>query len=401
MSEEKSNQDHRKIGAELDLFSFHDVSPGAPFWHQKGMIIVKELEKYIRELQEKHNYDEISTPIMVKKKLFEQSGHWKFYKENIFSLKVDNEIYALKPMNCPESALVYKTKIRSYRDLPLRLAEIGRLHRNELSGVLGGLLRVRQITMDDAHIYCRFDQIQSELKSILSMIEEFYEKLGLKISYGLATRPKKALGDKETWNKAQNILGKALKDLGLKYAILKGEGAFYGPKIHFDIKDSLLRIWTIGTAQLDFQLAERFNLEYIDQKGKKQKPIVIHRAIFGSFERFIGILLEHFAGALPLWLAPEQTWIIPVAAKHKKYANFVGKQLINCKIRVVVKDENETVSKKIREGEKQKIPYLLIVGDEEEKAKSVNIRQRNKGSLGAMTLKKFLEKIKKEVERKK
>ena len=391
--------DHRKIGVELDLFSFHDVSPGAPFWHPKGMIVVKELEKYIRELQDRHGYVEISTPIMVKKKLFEYSGHWEFFKENIFALKVDKEEYTLKPMNCPESALVYQTKIRSYRDLPLRLAEIGRLHRNELSGVLGGLLRVRQITMDDAHIYCRFDQIQTELKSVLEMTEEFYNHLGLKVSYGLATRPQKAMGDKKTWAKAEELLGKTLKEVGLKYAILKGEGAFYGPKIHFDIKDSLSRVWTIATAQLDFQNPERFNLEYVDQKGKKQRPVIIHRAIFGSFERFIGILLEHFTGALPLWLSPEQVWIVPVSSKNKKYAQEVKKELNS--FRMELRDENETVSKKIRDGEAQKIPYILVVGDKEEKTKSVRVRQRGKGDIGMVKLNKFLEKIKKGVETKK
>src|SRR3989344_2526083 len=250
MSEHK---DHRDIGRKLDLFSFHEVAPGAPFWHHKGMVIFKELEKYIRELQDKNDYQEISTPIMVKKSLFEKSGHWEFFKQNMFNFDVENEIYSLKPMNCPESALVYQTKIRSYRDLPIRLAEIGRLHRNELSGVLGGLLRVRQMTMDDAHIYCRFDQIKEELISVLKMTEEFYKRLSLKVNYGLATRPEKAMGSLETWLKAEKILGEALSELGLKYNILKGEGAFYGPKIHFDIKDSQKRVWTIATAQLDFQ----------------------------------------------------------------------------------------------------------------------------------------------------
>lgn len=393
--------DHRKIGAQLDLFSFHDTAPGAPFWHPKGMIIVKELEKYIRELQDRHGYLEISTPIMVKKKLFEQSGHWEFFKENIFSLKVDKETYALKPMNCPESALVYQTRIRSWRDLPLRLAEIGRLHRNELSGVLGGLLRVRQITMDDAHIYCRFDQIQKELVSVLRMTEEFYKRLRLKVSYGLATRPKKAMGDKKTWIKAEEILGSALKEVGLKYSLLKREGAFYGPKIHFDIQDSLGRIWTIATAQLDFQIPERFKLQYVDKKGKKQTPVIIHRAIFGSFERFIGILLEHFSGALPLWLCPEQIWIIPIASRHKKYAQKIAQECKNINARHIVKNENETVSKKIRDAETQKIPYLLVVGDKEMKNKQVRVRQRGKGDQGAVSLNKFLTKFQKELKSKK
>src|SRR3989338_4509612 len=282
MSEHK---DHRDIGRELDLFSFHEVAPGAPFWHHKGMVIFKELEKFIRELQSQNDYQEISTPIMVKEELFKKSGHLENYKENMFQIIVGEEntvpqTFYLKPMNCPESVLVYQTKIRSYRDLPLRLAELGRLHRNELSGVLGGLFRVRQFTMDDAHIYCRQDQIKSEFTSILKMTEEFYKKLGLPVSYGLATRPEKAMGDKKLWDEAEIILKEALKDTGLKYQILKGEGAFYGPKIHFDIKDSLGRTWTLATAQLDFQIPERFELEYIDEKHKPQRPAIIHRAIF-------------------------------------------------------------------------------------------------------------------------
>ena len=384
--------DHRKLGEQLDLFSFHDVAPGAPFWHPKGMIIVKELEKYIRELQDKAGYVEISTPILVKKKLFEKSGHWEFYKDDMFRLKVDKQEYALKPMNCPESAIFYMSKKRSYRDLPLRLAEIGRLHRNELSGVLGGLLRVRQITMDDAHIFCRPDQVKQELVTCLKMIQEFYKKFGLQVTYGLATRPKKAMGDLKTWLEAEKVLAQALEEVGLKYKILKGEGAFYAPKIHFDIRDSLSRVWTISTAQLDLQMPERFKLGYVAENGKTERPAMIHRAIFGSFERFIGILLEHYSGALPLWLSPEQVCIIPVSSRHKKYASLVGKELKKGNLRCVVQDENETVSKKIRGGETQKIPYLLVVGDEEIKQEQVRVRSKNK-DLGGMKLNKFLEKI--------
>ena len=384
--------DHRKLGEQLDLFSFHDVAPGAPFWHPKGMIIVKELEKYIRELQDKAGYVEISTPILVKKKLFEKSGHWEFYKDDMFRLKVDKQEYALKPMNCPESAVFYMSKKRSYRDLPLRLAEIGRLHRNELSGVLGGLLRVRQITMDDAHIFCRPDQVKQELVTCLKMIQEFYKKFGLQVTYGLATRPKKAMGDLKTWLEAEKVLAQALEEVGLKYKILKGEGAFYAPKIHFDIRDSLSRVWTISTAQLDLQMPERFNLGYVAENGKTERPAMIHRAIFGSFERFIGILLEHYSGALPLWLSPEQVWIIPVASRHKKYASLVGKELKKGNLRCVIQDDNKTVSKKIRSGETQKIPYLLVVGDEEMKQEQVRVRSKNK-DLGGMKLNKFLEKI--------
>lgn len=390
---EPLSNDHRAIGQALDLFSFHDVSPGAPFWHPKGMVIVKELEKFIRKLQEDHGYLEISTPIMVKKKLFEKSGHWKFYKDDMFRIKVDKEEYALKPMNCPESALVYGYTKRSYRDLPLRLAEIGRLHRNELSGVLGGLLRVRQITMDDAHIYCRPDQVKSELVTILKMTREFYERLGLPVTYGLATRPKKVLGDLKTWKAAEKVLGEALEEVGLPYQILKGEGAFYAPKIHFDIKDSLGRVWTIATAQLDLQMPERFKLEYTAENGEAERPALIHRAIFGSFERFIGILLEHFNGALPYWLASIQIGILTVNDNVKSYAEEIKKELQEKNIRVMLDDRNETIGKKIRDAELQKIPYALVIGPREAEAKKVAVRERGKGDQGQTALSDFLQKI--------
>lgn len=390
----RKHRDHRELGREMDLFSFHEIAPGAPFWHPKGMIIVKELEKYIRKLQDDHGYAEISTPIMVKTKLFEQSGHWEFFKENMFDFDVENETYSLKPMNCPESALVYQTKIRSYRDLPVRLAEIGRLHRNELSGVLGGLLRVRQMTMDDAHIYCRPDQIKDELVSVLKMTEEFYKRLGLKVDYGLATRPAKAMGSKKTWNEAEKILGEALSELGLKYNILKGEGAFYGPKIHFDIEDSQKRVLTIATAQLDFQLPERFELEYTDENGKKQRPIIIHRAIFGSFERFIGILLEHFDGALPFWLAPVQVAVLTINDKVSGHAARITAELKTKNVRVELDLRNETIAKKIREAEIQRVPYILVIGEKEMKENKIAVRERSRGDLGQKTLEEFLKIIK-------
>lgn len=397
-AEKLSPNDHRILGQTLDLFSFHEVSPGAPFWHPKGMIIVKELERYLRKLQDEHGCLEISTPIMVKKKLFEQSGHWKFFKDDMFRFKVDRQEYALKPMNCPEATLVYGHTKRSYRDLPLRLAEIGRLHRNELSGVLGGLLRVRQITMDDAHIFCRQDQIKSEIVAILKMIQEFYKNLGLPVAYGLATRPKKAMGDIALWNQAEKILGQALDETGLSFQILKGEGAFYGPKIHFDIKDSSGRTWTTATAQIDFQMPERFKLEYTDEQGKIQRPVMIHRAIFGSFERFIGILLEHFKGALPFWLAPVQVAVLSVTEEVNSYAHAIKKELEGKNIRVFLDDRNETIGKKIREGELQKIPYLLIVGKREEESGMIAVRKRGIGDKGAMKLEKFLAEISREIE---
>ncbi len=396
--EELPENDHRKLGQKLDLFSFHDVSPGAPFWHPKGMIIVKELEKFIRKLQDEHGYLEISTPIMVKKKLFEKSGHWKFFKDDMFRFKVDKEEYALKPMNCPESTLVYSHTKRSYRDLPLRLAEIGRLHRNELSGVLGGLLRVRQITMDDAHIFCRKDQIKSELVEILKMTRDFYQRLNLPVSYGLATRPQKAMGNISVWKEAEKILGDALKEVGVSYETLKAEGAFYGPKIHFDIKDSLGRVWTIATAQLDLQMPEQLKLEYTAENGKPERPTMIHRAIFGSFERFIGILLEHFNGALPFWLSPVQIAVLSVTDASLSYAEDVVRKLKKQEYRVTLDDRNETIGKKIRETEMQKTPYILVVGQKELESKTVAVRERGQGDIGQMPLDKFLELIEKKDE---
>jgi len=393
--EEAERRDHRKLGTQLDLFSFHEVAPGAAFWHPKGMIIVKELEKWWRKAHEEAGYLEISTPILVKKELFETSGHWKHYKENMFAFELEGQTYVLKPMNCPESTLIYSSKIRSYKDLPLRLSEIGRLHRNELSGVLAGLFRVRQITMDDAHIYATPEQIQTEIKNVISLIKEFYKIFDFKPQFFLATRPDDFMGDIKLWDRAEKALNFALGQNKIKYELKPKDGAFYGPKIDIHITDALGRSWQMATVQLDFQMPERFNLYYIDQKGRKKRPIMIHRAIFGSFERFIGVLLEHTAGNLPFWLAPEQIWIIPVGSVHKKYGRSLGKQLLALGFRIIVKDENETVSKKIREGELQKIPYLLVVGDKEVKNKTVRVRERGMGDIGEIKLNKFLEMIKK------
>jgi threonyl-tRNA synthetase len=401
LQEEIEKRDHRKLGKKLDLFSFHPISPGAVFWHPRGMIIVKELEKWWRKRHEELGYLETSTPILVKRKLFEESGHWDYYRENMFLLEVEKEPYVLKPMNCPESTLIYSHQIRSYRDLPLRLSEIGRLHRFELSGVLAGLFRVRQITMDDAHIYVTPDQILSEIIKVLDLIEEFYKIFSLPTEFHLATKPDKAMGGEKLWRKAEKALELALKEKKLNYKIKPKDGAFYGPKIDVHITDVLGRSWQIATLQLDFQMPERFDLFYIDKNGKKKRPVMIHRAIFGSFERFIGILLEHTAGALPLWLSPEQLWIIPVGANHKKYAKEIAKIFQNSVFRVQVKDGNETVAKKIREGEIQKIPYLLVVGEKEMKEKSVRVRKRGKGDIGQIKINQFLEKIKEEVNKKK
>lgn len=400
LHEEAEKRDHRKIGQALDLFSFHDVSPGAAFWHPKGMVIVRTLEKWWRQEHEKRGYLETSTPIMVKKELFEKSGHWEHYRENIFTLEIEGETYALKPMNCPESALIYSSKIRSYRDLPMRLSEIGRLHRNELSGVLAGLFRVRQITMDDAHIYCRPDQIQDEIDNLLKFIGEFYRMFGFAPEFKLATRPGKFMGDIKLWQKAEKSLEYVLKQDKLPYEVKPKDGAFYGPKIDVHITDALKRSWQMATVQLDFQMPERFDLCYIDDRGKKCRPVMIHRAIFGSFERFIGILLEHFTAALPLWLAPEQIWIIPVGSRHEQYAQEIAKKFRVSGFRFQVKDENETVSKKIREGELQKIPYILVVGDKEMESQTVRVRERGKGDIGEVKIERFIGNVLKEIKKK-
>ena len=393
MAEEK-HKDHRELGQELDLFSFHEIAPGAPFWHGKGMIIWRELEKYARRINDNGDYQETSTPIMVKKDVFEKSGHWEHFRNNMFYFKnpVDeNEILALKPMNCPESTYIYNSAIRSYKDLPLRLAEIGRLHRNELSGTLGGLLRVRQVTQDDAHIYVRPDQAEDEVKKTLAEINVFYDELGFEKKYYLATRPEKALGNKNDWGNAEKTLEEVLKKGGIKYEIAKGEGAFYGPKIEVHINDSQGRDWQLGTAQIDIaMLPERFDLFYIDENGQKQKPWVIHRAIFGSFERFIGIMLEHFNGALPFWLSPVQVKILTINEKLENYAKEIEKILKEKNIRVETDLRNESIGKKIREGEIQKIPYILIIGEKEEKENTIAIRERGKGDTGTMKIESLL-----------
>ena len=387
-------KDHRDIGQKLDLFSFHEIAPGAPFWHSKGMIIFRELEKRARELNDRDGYEEISTPILVKKEVFEKSGHWEHYRDNMFWFKNprdENEILAVKPMNCPESTYIYNSTIRSYRDFPIRLAEIGRLHRNELSGTLGGLFRVRQITMDDAHIYVRPDQAEEETTRVLATIAGFYKEFGFDVGYKLATKPEGALGTKKEWDEAEAALKNALDKSKIKYGVARGEGAFYGPKIEVHISDSQGRDWQMGTVQLDLvMLPEKFNLSYIDEAGKKQKPFVIHRAIFGSFERFIGILLEHFNGALPFWLSPVQVSILPISDKVFEYAGEILDKLKKKNIRAEIDARNETIGKKIREAEMQKIPYLLVVGEKEMDNKKIAVRERGKGDLGQKTLEEFL-----------
>ena len=385
--EEAKKRDHRKLGRELDLFVFHDVAPGAPFWLPNGMVIFRELEKYWREVHDASGYLETSTPIMVNKRLWEQSGHWEHYSENMFKLEVEEQIFSLKPMNCPESTYIYRHALRSYRDLPLRVAEIGRLHRNERSGTLSGLFRVRQITMDDAHIYCRPDQAQGEIRNVLALVREFYKLVNLTPSFKLATRPPDYLGTAEQWDVAEQALHDALKADALAYELKPGDGAFYGPKIDIHIEDALGRDWQIATAQLDLtMLPERFDLTYVDADGQAKRPVAIHRAIFGSFERFIGILTEHFAGAFPTWLAPVQARVLPVSEKFGDYARSVHERLRAAHIRAELDDRNEKLGYKIRDAQVRKVPYMLVVGGREAEQGAVSLRRRTGEDLGAKPL---------------
>ncbi len=398
MIEEAKLRDHRRLGRELELFVFHDVAPGAPFWLPKGMIIFRELEKFIRAELDKLNYDEISTPMLVKKDLWEQSGHWGHYQENMFILKVEEDIYSLKPMNCPESTYVYRHKVRSYRDLPLRYSEIGRLHRNEISGALGGMFRVRQITMDDAHIYCRPDQILGEINDLIGLIRRVYGMFKFEVAFKLSTRPDEAMGDPRLWDEAEAGLRQALEQNGIKYGVKEKDGAFYGPKIDIQIKDALGREWQVATIQLDFvMLPERFDLNYIDVDGQAKRPVAIHRAVFGSFERFVGILTEHFAGAFPTWLSPVQVAVLPITDSFNEYAKSVVDALKSRSVRAELDDRNEKVGYKIREWETKKVPYMLIVGQKEKDAGSVSVRKHHEGDKGAQPLPQFIENITKEI----
>jgi len=396
MSEHK---DHRDIGRELDLFSFHEVAPGRVFWHGKGMIIWRELEKYLREKLDSLGYQETSTPVMVKKELFEKSGHWQHYRENMFTLDVDGETYVLKPMNCPENNLIYSSKTRSYRDLPLRFSEItDRIHRKELSGVVGGLLRVIQMTQDDAHHYVRPDQVEDEVANLMKLIKEFYSHFNMPISFNLATRPENSMGDPKVWAEAEKDLESALKKAKVKYKIIEKDGAFYGPKIDINATDSQNREWTIATIQLDFQMPEKFELEYVAEDGSKKRPVMIHRAIAGTFERFIGIIIEHFQGNFPLWLAPVQAVLAPVSEKQKKFSEKILEELKENGIRAEIYESGETLPKRIREAELQKIPYILVAGEKEEKNNSVNARHKGKES--EIKIEELTEKMKKEIKEK-
>jgi threonyl-tRNA synthetase len=396
--EEAKRRDHRRLGRELSLFDFHDVSPGAAFWLPKGMIVFRELERYSREMQDARGYAEISTPILVNRRLWEQSGHWEHYADNMFRVEAEEQVFSLKPMNCPESTYVYRQAIRSYRDLPLRFAEMGRLHRNERSGTLTGMFRVRQFTQDDAHIYCRPDQLQDEITGVLQLVRDFYATFSLEPMFRLATRPEKFLGTAEQWNRAEAALEEALKANGLSYVVKPGDATFYGPKIDIHIEDALGREWQMATVQADLtMLPERFDLEYIDADGQPKRPIAIHRAIFGSFERFIGILTEHFAGAFPTWLAPVQTRVLPVSEKSLAYAREVFERLRAAGVRAALDDRSEKLGYKVREAQVQKVPYMLVVGEREAREGTVSLRKRSGEEVGALPVERFLVEVAAEI----
>lgn len=396
--EEAKRRDHRKLGKELDLFSINEEGPGFPFFHPKGMVIRNILENFWREKHTKAGYDEIKTPVILNEELWHKSGHWDHYKENMYFTKIDNENFAIKPMNCPGAILVYKSHLHSYKEFPMRLGELGLVHRHELSGALHGLMRVRCFTQDDAHIFMTKEQIKDEILNVIKLIDNFYKVFGFEYFVELSTRPEDSMGSDEDWQIATSGLKNALEAAGLDYKINEGDGAFYGPKIDFHLKDCIGRTWQCGTIQLDFQMPERFDLAYIGQDGEKHRPVMVHRVIFGSIERFIGILIEHFAGAFPTWLAPVQVKVMNITDSQKDYANKVVEQLKENGIRIEFDDRNEKIGYKIREAQLQKIPYMIILGDKEVSENKVAVRSRKDGDLGAISLEDFLEKLNYEID---
>lgn len=391
MEAEKIN--HRKLGQELELFTSMEEAPGMPFFLPKGMVMRNELESYWRRKHQRAGYQEIKTPIMMKQKLWEQSGHWDHYHENMYFSNVDEQNYAIKPMNCPGAILVFNSKRRSYRELPIRYAELGLVHRHELSGSLNGLLRVRSFTQDDAHLFVRADQIEAEIDKILVLIDEFYSHFGFDYKVELSTRPEEYMGSQEMWERAEGALESVLKNKEVNYQINPGDGAFYGPKIDFHILDSLGRSWQCGTVQLDFQMPQKFNCSYVGEDNKLHLPIMIHRAIFGSVERFMAILIEHFAGNFPLWLSPVQAKIIPISDAHAEYADYVKSQLESAGIRAEVDFRTEKMGLKIREAEKQKVSYMLVIGDKEMEQQSLALRKRKEGNIGVMSIEEVIERF--------
>lgn len=395
--EEAKKRDHRKLGKELGLFMMREEGPGFPFFLPKGMVLKNTLLDYWREIHNKAGYVEISSPIMLSRHLWETSGHWDHYKENMYTTVIDETDFAIKPMNCPGGILVYQSEPRSYRDLPLRMGELGLVHRHEKSGQLHGLMRVRCFTQDDAHIFMMPEQIRDEIKGVAKLIDEVYQLFGFKYHVELSTRPENSMGSDEDWEMATNALQGALDDLGLNYVVNEGDGAFYGPKIDFHLEDSIGRTWQCGTIQLDFQLPLRFNCEYIGADGEKHRPIMIHRVAFGSIERFIGILIEHFAGAFPTWLAPVQVKVLPISEKYMDYADKVLAELNESGIRAEIDTRAEKIGYKIREARLQKIPYMLVVGAKEEEEGKVSVRSRFLGDEGAKDLQEFIQTLKEEI----
>ena len=400
MMEEAKKRDHRKLGKELGLFMMHEAGPGFPFFLPKGMVLKNTLLDYWRQIHKKAGYVEVSTPIILNRSLWETSGHWDHYKNNMYTTVIDDEDYAIKPMNCPGGVLVYASEPRSYRDLPLRVGELGLVHRHEKSGQLHGLMRVRCFTQDDAHIFMTPDQIKDEIKGVVALINEVYSLFGFEYHVELSTRPEDSMGSDEDWEMATEGLRSALDEIGLPYVVNEGDGAFYGPKIDFHLVDCIGRTWQCGTIQLDFQLPQRFELEYIGADGEKHRPIMIHRVVFGSIERFIGILIEHFAGAFPTWLAPVQVKVLPISEKYMDYAENVKKKLDEAGIRVELDTRSEKIGYKIREAQQAKIPYMLVVGQKEEEDGTVAVRSRAAGDEGTKSLDAFIADIQKEIEAK-
>ena len=387
--EEAKKRDHRKLGKELGLFAIMEEGPGFPFFLPKGMVLKNLLIDYWRKLHTREGYVEISTPIILSRHLWENSGHWDHYKDNMYTTVIDDEDYAVKPMNCPGGMLVYKVEPRSYKDLPMRVGELGLVHRHEKSGQLHGLMRVRCFTQDDAHIFMTEDQVQDEIKGVARLIDEVYSKFGFKYHVELSTRPEDSMGTDEEWEMATNALRGALESLGLNYVVNEGDGAFYGPKIDFHLEDSIGRTWQCGTIQLDFQMPQRFDLEYTGADGEKHRPIMIHRVAFGSIERFIGILIEHYAGKFPVWLSPVQVKILPVSEKFADYAEKVSDALKAAGVRVETDDRSEKLGYKIRSAQMEKVPYMLIVGEKEVEGECVSVRRRDEGDIGSMSVDEF------------
>ena len=398
--EEAKKRDHRKLGKELGLFMMTEEGPGFPFFLPKGMTLKNTLLEYWRECHKRYGYVEISTPIILNQDLWHRSGHWDHYKDNMYTTVIDGEDYAVKPMNCPGGMLVYKNEPHSYRDLPLRMAELGLVHRHEMSGALHGLFRVRCFTQDDAHIFMTPDQLKDEIKNVVKLFDEVYSVFGLHYEIELSTMPEDHIGTVEQWEHNQDILKEAITEMGKTYVINEGDGAFYGPKLDFHLADSLGRTWQCGTIQLDFQMPERFELEYVGEDGEKHRPVMIHRALLGSIERFIGVITEHFAGAFPTWLSPVQVKVLPITDRAAAYADQVAAQLDQAGYRVEVDHRNEKIGKKIREAQLEKIPYMLVVGDKEAESGQVAVRARSKGDLGAMDFAAFLAHLKQVVDEK-